>query len=130
MRLFAQIVAILLGLLFLFASVAFFLGMAPKEPPPKPMPLLMDALGPTGYLFVVKVFELIGGLLVMVPLTRNLGLLVLGPIIVNIIIVHVLFMAPAFGPGAYADPMMLFAAAAALFLMFFEAKAWLGLIVR
>ena len=42
-------------------------------------------LGRTGYMTFVKVCELIGGILVMIPRTRNFGLLVLGPIIVNIL---------------------------------------------
>lgn len=39
----------------------------------------------------VKVFELVGGVLVMIPRLRNIGLLVLGPIIVaDIVAYHVL----------------------------------------
>jgi hypothetical protein len=49
----------------------------------------MGAFGPTGYLTFVKIFELVGGLLVMIPRLRNVGLLVLGPVIVNIIAFHV-----------------------------------------
>jgi putative oxidoreductase len=45
----------------------------------------MAALAPTGYLTFVKICELTGGLLVMIPRFRNIGLLILGPIIVNII---------------------------------------------
>ena len=36
----------------------------------------------------VKVFELVGGLLVMLPRTRYIGLLLLGPVIINIIAFH------------------------------------------
>tara|TARA_B100001248_G_C27296672_1_gene415123 strand:+ start:528 stop:866 length:339 start_codon:yes stop_codon:yes gene_type:complete len=39
----------------------------------------------TGYLGFVKFLEVIGGILVVIPKTRNLGLLILGPIIINII---------------------------------------------
>ena len=48
----------------------------------------MGAFGPAGYMNFVKVFELTGGILVAIPRTRNLGLLVLGPIIINIIAFH------------------------------------------
>ena len=39
----------------------------------------------TGYLGFVKILEIVGGVLVIIPKTRNLGLLILGPIIINII---------------------------------------------
>ncbi|MDE0837620.1 MAG: hypothetical protein OSB41_01065 [Kiritimatiellae bacterium] len=40
----------------------------------------------------MKVLEIIGGILVAVPKTRNLGLLILTPIIVNILAIHVYVM--------------------------------------
>ncbi len=49
----------------------------------------MAAFGPTGYMTFVKILELLGGLLVIVPKTRNFGLLILGPILVNILAFHV-----------------------------------------
>ncbi len=48
----------------------------------------MGALAPTGYFTMVKIFELLGGILVAVPKTRNYGLLILGPILVNILAYH------------------------------------------
>jgi hypothetical protein len=42
----------------------------------------------------VKIFELVGGLLVMIPRLRNIGLLVLGPIIVNILAFHLFIGSP------------------------------------
>lgn len=77
----------LLGFLFVAAGVVHFLKLVPMPPIPagSPSALFMGALGPTGYLDMVKAFEIIGGLLVVVPRTRNYGLLVLGPIVVNIL---------------------------------------------
>lgn len=49
----------------------------------------MAAFVPTGYLTFVKVLEVVGGVLVAVPRTRNVGLLVLGPILLNIVAFHV-----------------------------------------
>ena len=46
---------------------------------------LMAALDPSGWLKMVKVLEVVGGLLVAIPRTRAAGLLVLGPILVNIL---------------------------------------------
>lgn len=81
-----------LGLLFLAAGLMVLLGLVPdSEPPPADSPIahFFAAFGPTGYLTFVKVCEVVGGLLVAVPRTRNLGLLVLCPILVNILAFHV-----------------------------------------
>lgn len=87
-----NIAGIVLGLLFLMASVMFFLKLGPQPTFPEESPIahFFAAFGPTGYLAFVKLFELVGGLLVMIPRLRNFGLLLLGPIIVNIIAYHVL----------------------------------------
>ncbi len=50
----------------------------------------MAAMTPTGYLKFIKLFEFIGGIIVMIPRLRNIGLLLLGPVIVNIIAFHAL----------------------------------------
>ena len=71
----------------------------------------------------MKIFELIGGILVAIPKTRNLGLLVLGPIILNILAFHVLV---AKGEGLVGIP--LFVAAVALFLLWTERKAFAALV--
>lgn len=91
------VASIVLGLLFLMASVMFFLEVGPKPTFPEGSPIahFFAALGPTGYLKFVKLLELIGGLLVMIPRLRNLGLLLLGPIIVNILAYHLLVDDPA-----------------------------------
>ena len=81
------VAGILLGLLFLMASLMVLLKLAPtpKFPEGSPIAMFMGAFGPTGYMTFVKICELTGGILVAIPRTRNLGLLVLGPIIVNIL---------------------------------------------
>lgn len=81
----------LLGLLFITFGMMFFLDKMPKvDPPPagSPPALFMGAFYPTGYLHFVKFFEVLGGILVAIPKTRNFGLLVLGPIIINIMAFH------------------------------------------
>ena len=74
----------------------------------------------------VKVLEMLGGLLVLVPRTRNLGLLVLGPIIVNILAFHIFVMK---GMGLE-DPMLIAIVVFAAFLLWVERRAWLGLVTR
>lgn len=85
------IAGIVLGLLFLMASVMFFLEAGPKPtfPEGSASSHFNAAFGPTGYMKFVKALELVGGILVMIPRLRNIGLLLLGPIIVNIVGYHV-----------------------------------------
>lgn len=129
MRHIPTIVGILLGLLFIAGGATYLLGMVPKmEAPPagSPAALFMGAFAPTGYLAFVKWMELIGGVLVAIPRTRNLGLLVLGPIIVNILAFHIFIM----GGATLADPILGCVTAAALFLLWSERTAFLGLVAR
>jgi len=86
------IAGIVLGLLFVMSAVMVLFNLVKAPPPPEGSPVAMffGAFGPTGYLTFVKIFELVGGLFVMIPRLRNFGLLLLGPIIVNIIAFHVL----------------------------------------
>lgn len=110
-----NIAGVLLGLCFLVASVPFLLHLAPipKMPEGTPIAHFMAAFGPTGYLTFVKVFELVGGILVMIPRLRNIGLLILGPIIVNII-ANSAFIA---GPQSFLNPLLILVVLCALFLL-------------
>ena len=103
----------LLALIFIVFSLNFWLHFIPMpDGPPagSPPALFMAALFPTGYLAAVKVLELLGGLLVASGRFTALGLLVLGPIILNILFFD-LFLAKAF------NPVSALAAALALFLL-------------
>ena len=84
----------------------------------------MGALIPTGYFTFVKIIELLGGLMVAIPKTRAIGLLFLGPVIVNILAFH-LFLAKGAG---LTDPAVLLVVFLALFLLIVERKAFSGLV--
>lgn len=125
---YAPIVAgILLGLLFMMSASVVLFGIAPTPEIPEgsPVAAFMAAFGPTGYMTFVKVLELLGGILVAIPRTRNVGLLILGPILVNILAFH-LFVAK----DGILNPMLLGISALALFLMWSERKNWLALVLR
>jgi putative oxidoreductase len=125
MKIAAHIVAGLFGLMFLFGGFFFFFGTMPPGPPEDSLPgKFMAAFGPTGYMAFVKVCEIIGGALVIVPKTRNLGLLILGPIVINILCFHAFVVKGGWGP-AHA-----FITVAALFLLWTERKAFAALVNR
>lgn len=113
------IAGVLLGLLFLMGSVMFFLELGPKPTFPEGSPIahFMAAFGPTGYFTFVKTFELVGGLFVMIPRLRNFGLLLLGPIVINIVAFH-LFIGGGFKD--FANPMLLGPVVLSLYLL------WVG----
>ena len=69
---------------------------------------------------------LLGLLFVAWPRTRNLGLLVLGPIIVNIVAFHVFSTKGA----GLTDPPLILIVGLALYLLWAERKAFAGLVVR
>lgn len=122
------VAGIVLGLLFIMSSVVvlFNLVQAPPPPPGSPVAMFFGAFGPTGYLTFVKVLELLGGILVAIPRTRNLGLLVLGPIIVNILAFHTFVSSPK----ELLSPMIAIIVILPLYLLWAERKAWAGLVRR
>lgn len=127
MKIATIIAGILLGLMFLMASGLFFLDVfgiyhmeVPPPPEGSPAALFMGAFAPTGYLFFVKVLELVGAVLIAIPRTRRAGLLVLGPIIINILAFHVFVTK---GEGL-ANPMMILIVVLTLFLVWVERRSF------
>jgi putative oxidoreductase len=129
MRIAAVIVGALLGLVFVASGLVVLLNVAPTPPPPpegSPAAGFFSAFGPTGYLTFVKVLEVLGGVLVAIPKTRRAGLLVLGPIIINIIAFHAFVMR---GEGVF-SPVLLVICAMTLFLVWVERHASAAFIAR
>ena len=121
------IAGILLGLLFIMAAVTFFFDLVKVPPPPEGSPAAMffGAFGPTGYFKFVKMFELVGGLVVMIPRLRNFGLLLLGPVIVNILAFNIFIGG---GVKALLQPMILVMIALALYLLWDGRKKFAALL--
>src|ERR1700675_3634168 len=88
----ATIIArVLLGLIFVVFGSNIFLHFIPMPPPPPG--LLGDfskALFLSHYLHIVAVFQIVGGLLLLIGRFVPLGLVLLAPVIVNIDLVHIL----------------------------------------
>ena len=126
MKYLPTIAGILLGLLFVMSSVVVLFNLVQMPPPPEgsPAALFFGAFGPTGYMTFVKVLELTGGILVAIPRTRNFGLLILGPILVNILAFHVFITK---GAGLF-DPMLIVIVLLAAYLLWCGRKAFAGLL--
>ena len=126
MKYLPTVAGVLLGLLFVMSSVVvlFHLVQMPPMPEGTPAAMFFSAFGPTGYMTFVKILELIGGILVAIPRTRNFGLLVLGPIIVNILAFQIFVMKGAM----LVDPMLIAIVLLATYLLWVGRKAFAGLL--
>jgi putative oxidoreductase len=94
----ATIIArVLLGLIFVVFGSNAFLHFLPMPPLPKGITgEYLHALFASGYVYVIGGFQVIGGLLLLIGRFVPLGLTILGAIIVNIWVFHIL-MAPELG---------------------------------
>ena len=116
----------LLGLVFIIFGMNFFLKFIPVPPmaADTAAAAFMGAMFGSGYLAFVKVIEIIGGVLVALPKTRNIGLLFLGPIIVNILAFQVFLTK---GQGILDPPVVLVTALSA-YLLWSGRKAFANLV--
>lgn len=131
MKILANIAGGILGFIFILASLVVLLhlmdGKAPMPVPGSPEEKFMGAVGPTGFMTFVKICELIGGITVAIPRIRNLGLLILGPIHVNILTYGALIATDA---APLKQPLTIVAVVCALFLLWVERTAFAQLIKR
>ena len=106
------IVRVLLGLMFVvFGSNAFFKFMGPPPPMQGQAGAFITALMSSGYMYVIAMLQVLGGLCLLLGARFvPLGLTLLGPVIVNIVLFH-LFLEPK------GLPIGLVTAALALFLL-------------
>jgi putative oxidoreductase len=86
MKIAKQIPAILLGLVFVGFGIPYLLKLMPTPEMQGDMATFMSLFGSSGYMTVIKVLEVIIGLLLFLPKTRALGLLLIAPITVNILL--------------------------------------------
>jgi len=99
MKIAFTVARILLGLLFTIFGLNGFLHFIPQQPIPGLAGQYIGALFVSHYLVVVFLLQLIGGVLLLANRYVPLGLLLLGPVLVNILLFHS-FMAPAGLPMA------------------------------
>jgi putative oxidoreductase len=81
----------LVGLLFIAASVVVLFGIVTPPPiPDGPLKTFNEGMAASGYLLtLVKVTELLGGILLVSGRFVPLALLILSPIVINILMVHI-----------------------------------------
>jgi uncharacterized membrane protein YphA (DoxX/SURF4 family) len=95
MRIISLIARFLLGLLFIVFGLNGFLGFLNMGPMPTGLAgQFMGALIQSHYFWVVAALQVIGGLLLLAKRYVPLGLVLLGPVIVNILLYHI-FLNPA-----------------------------------
>lgn len=91
---------IILGLLFVVFGLNFFLHFIPMPAPEGKAAAFMGGLFQSGYFFyLLKITEILMGLLLLIGMAPAFALVVLAPIILNIFFFH-LFLAPAGLPVA------------------------------
>ena len=95
MKIVILIARILLGLIFVVFGLNGFLNFLSMGPPPTGLAgQFIGALFASHYYWVIAGLQIAGGVLLLVNRFVPLGLVLLGPVIVNIILYH-LFLIPA-----------------------------------
>jgi len=119
----ATIIArVLLGFIFVVFGLNIFLHFIPTPtPPPSLVGDFSKALLMSHYLQVVGALQVIGGALLLIGRFVPLGLLLIGPVIVNIDLVHILM-----DPSGL--PMAAFISILAIFLLWRHRDAFAGVL--
>jgi uncharacterized membrane protein YphA (DoxX/SURF4 family) len=90
MKIAVIIVRVLLGLLFLFASIVVLFNIAPQPPLEGKAKIFMDGVNASGYLLtLIKVTELLCGLAFVSGYFVPLATVVIAPITINILLYHI-----------------------------------------
>jgi hypothetical protein len=93
MKYIKHVPAFLLAFLFLFAGINYFFPLAPMPTMTGNQKAFFDLFGPTGYMAVIKVIEIIGGILILLPARRALAITLLAPISLNIFLFELCILA-------------------------------------
>lgn len=119
-----KIIGGLLGFIFVVFGLNFFFNFLPTPPMEEGSAAAMfaGAMYGSGFFTFVKVLEIVGGVLVAMPKMRRLGLLILGPIVVNILAFNVFLL-----PGGWTQPPVLIVVVFSAFLLWSERKAFCAL---
>jgi putative oxidoreductase len=100
MKIAVIIARILLGFVFAASGVVSLLKLGKMGVMPADATTFLTLMVANNYTIFVAVIMLIGGLLLLVGRFVPLGLVLLGPILVNILLFHILFHVPGIATGA------------------------------
>ena len=78
---------LLLGLIFVVLGLNGFVTFIPVPELHPFMQMMVDS----GFIYVVKALEVIGGLLLLTNFRVPVALLILGPVVINILLYHIFF---------------------------------------
>jgi uncharacterized membrane protein YphA (DoxX/SURF4 family) len=124
MKITATIARIILGCVFVFFGLNLFLQFLHLPPPPSgPAGDFSKALFVSHYFYVVGALQVVGGLLCLAGRFAPLGLTLLGPVIVNILLFHILL-----NPAGL--PMAIVVSVLALIVLWHHRAAFAGLVKR
>jgi putative oxidoreductase len=116
------IVRTLVGLLFLFASLAYFFDLVTPPPMEGANKMFNEGLAASGYFFtLLKITELVCAILLLIGRYVPLALVILSPIVINILLVHI-FLAPE------GLPIAIFLVIAFIFLAWYYRENFRGIL--
>lgn len=98
MKIIPQLPTYIIALLYLFSAFMFFFPLMEMPAMTGNQAVFFNLFVTTGYMAVIKILEIIGAVLLLIPSKRALGSLILAPIAVNILLVELL-IAKQMGPG-------------------------------
>lgn len=103
MKIASTVARYLLGLLFLvFGSNAFLHFIPMPPPPPGLMGQFSGALYASHYVYVIGFFQVVPAILLLINRYVPLAVTLLGPMIFNILVTHVLMAPSSIGLGVFA----------------------------
>jgi len=107
MKIAVVIARILLGLPFLIFGFNNFFHFMPTPPIPGDAGVLATIMATHGWLIFHGLLYVIAGALLVIGRYVPVGLVILGPILVNILVFH-LTLAPGIGPGLFCTALEIF----------------------
>ena len=122
MKITATIARIILGSVFVFFGLNIFFQFLHMPPPPSgPAGDFARALFVSHYFYAVGALQLVGGVLCLTGRFVPLGLMLLGPVIVNILLFHILLLRAGL-------PMAIVVSVLALIVLWYHRAAFAGLV--
>jgi len=116
MKIVVLIVRILMGVAFLFFGANGLFNFIPQPPmPPGLMKDFSTVMAASHYMAAVGLVEIVASVLLLINRYVPLALVLIGPVIVNILIFHILIAPASIGPGV--------AVAIFWFVLFFSVKS-------